>query len=165
VVASAGHWAVLFDARVVRIDRQQRPQESGQAQVLSGATQTLRLWGDDRPRQAPLIRRGADCRVALHASQRASQSTSNSQHPCQPGQELRAGEKQASAADPFSRVSSFLLRCTRSAFSSAPENQTNTVTSKYGAAQGSARRSECVLRRLLCPMFVISAVFPTQPPV
>lgn len=44
----------------------------GQAQVLSGATQTLRLWGDDRPLQAPLIRRGADCRVALQASQPAS---------------------------------------------------------------------------------------------
>lgn len=44
----------------------------GQAQVLSGATQTLRLWGDDRPRQPPLIRSGADCRVALQASQRAS---------------------------------------------------------------------------------------------
>lgn len=44
----------------------------GQALVLSGATQTLRLWGDDRPRQAPLIRSGADCRVALQASQRAS---------------------------------------------------------------------------------------------
>lgn len=89
MVVSAWCWAILSEARVVRTDRQPSPltRESetqsskaascillgrqsstkGQGQVLSCATQTLRLWGDDRPRQAPLIRRGADCRVALQA--------------------------------------------------------------------------------------------------
>lgn len=85
--------------------------------VLSGATQTLRLWGDDRPRQAPLIRRGADCRVALQASQRASHlpRTANI-----PGRGTRTGEKQASAAG--SIFTSFVFSCCAALVASAGES-------------------------------------------